>query len=290
MTWNRPSPLTALFAAGLMLSSVSCSESGGPPPVRTGTPAYYFQNAKEAYSKSDFRKTLDWLDKITGSNKNEFSERAWSFKLLIESGLISGYKELADHYEYGQRSNKANPTPFIKKLTEYRGAATRMTLPFGEHYAEFQKAGPGPEAVIDFPFPAAGSTTKPAQLSTIAQGQAPTEEAAEKALKAMLGRGVMLAICEAVGAKDDAAKGRAAMQTLPLKIPRGALELVLARSLFESAQLHGRKYSGNPAVQEFLSQQALKSLDAVSDSSKEVKELKTKIEKELKESKATQKK
>ena len=289
MTWKSPRPS---FAAVLMLAlySVSCSDSGGPPPVRTGTPAYYFQNAKDAYAKSDFRKTLDWLDKITNANPNEFTGRAWAFKLLLESGLIAGYKELAENYEYGQRNNKANPTPFIKKLTEYRGAATRMTLPFGEHYAEFGKAVTGGEAVIDFPFPAAGSTTRPAQLSAIAQGLAPTEDAAGQALKAMLARGVMLAICEAVGAKEDAAKARAALQTPPLKIPRGALEMVLAKTLFESAQLHGRKYSGNPVVQEFLSKHSLQALALVSDLGKEGKELKAKVEKELKDAEAARKK
>lgn len=263
---------------------LSCSESG-PPPLRTGTPAYYFQTAKDAYAKGDFIKALDWLDKITKSNQNEFTERAWTFKLLLQSGLIAGYKELAENYEYGQRSNKANPTPFIKKLTEYRGAAVRMTLPFGEQYAEFEKSGPGPEAVIDFPFPASGTTVKPAQLGKIAQGLTPSDEAADAALKGMLSRGVILAICETVGAKDDAAKGRAALQTLPVKAPRAALELMLARALYTSAQLHGQKMSGNPAVQEFLSQRALQAMAAVTDASKETKELKSNIEKELKDAK-----
>lgn len=284
---TRLAPATAfaaasLLSAGLVFSLVSCGEAG-PPPVRTGTPAYYFQNAKDAYSKNDFLKAIDWLDKITNANKNEFTERAWAFKLLLESGLISGYTELAENYEYGQRNNKANPTPFIKKLTEYRGAATRMSLPFGEHYVAYEKSGPGAEAVIDFPFPASGTTAKPAQLTTIAQGLAPQDEPASLALKGMLSRGVMQAICEAVGAKDDAAKGRAATQTLPLKVPRAAFEGVLARTLLQAAQLHGRKHSGNPAVQEFLSQQALKALGAVTDTSKETKELKANVEKELKD-------
>ena len=125
-------------AAGLLCLLVSCSE-GGPPPVRTGTPAYYWQTAKEAYGKNDFPKAIDWLDKITKANKNDHTERAWAFRLLLTAGMINGYKELADNYEYGQRSNKNNPTPFIKKVTEYRGAASRMALQFGENYAEYDK-------------------------------------------------------------------------------------------------------------------------------------------------------
>jgi hypothetical protein len=120
---------TRSLLTAALVSLVACSESG-PPPIRTGTPAYYFQNAKDTYSKGDYVKAIDWLDKITKANKNEFTERAWTFRLLLEAGMISGYKELADNYEYGQRSNKDNPTPFIKKVTEYRSTAQRMALPF----------------------------------------------------------------------------------------------------------------------------------------------------------------
>jgi hypothetical protein len=262
----------------------SCSDSGGgAPALRTGTPPYYFQTAKDAYVKGDFAKANDWLDRITKLNKNEHSERAWAYRLLLGSGLLNGYKELADNYEYGQRSTKANPTPFIKKVTEYRGAASRMALQYGELYAEYAKSAPGAEAVIDFPFPATGSTAKPPQLNQIAQGIAPTEEAVAATQSAMLTRGVVTAICQTVGAGDDASKGRAALATPPVKVPRSAFELVMAKTLFAGAQLHNNKNQGNPAVQEFLSKQALKALESVTGTSKEIKELKTNIEKELKD-------
>lgn len=271
----------ATFPA-LVISLVSCSESG-PPPVRTGTPAYYFQTAKDSYSKGDYTKAMDWLDKITNANKNEFTDRAWTFRLLLEAGTFSGYKELADNYEYGRRSNKDNPTPFIKKVTEYRSTAQRMVLRFGEKYAAYEKSGPGAETVIDFPFPPVGSSSKPAQLGKIAQGIAPNEEAMDAALRGMLARGLVLAISQTVGAKDDASKGRAALQTLPVKVPRADFELVMAKALYEGALIHGRKLQGNPAVAEFVCQQALKAMGTVTDTSKETKELKANIEKELKD-------
>ena len=271
--------------AAAVLSAVSCSDSAGPPPLRTGTPAYYFQTAKDAYAKGDYLKATEWLDKITKSTKNEFTGRAWTFRLLLESGLIAGYTELAENYEYGRRSNKDNPTPFIKKVTEYRGMATRMTMPFAEHYAEYVKSAPDSSVEIDFPFPAAGTTTKPQQLSNIAQGRAPDEGSVDSALRGMLSRGVVTAICDTLGAKDDAAKGRAALQTLPAKVPRSAFELVLAKALYQSALLHGSKFSGAPGVQEFLCQQGLSALGSVTDTGKEAKALKANLEKELKDAK-----
>lgn len=276
-------PATAILAAVAALCLLACG-ADGPPPLRTGTPPYYWQSAKDAYAKGDFPKAIDWLDKITKLNKNEYSERAWAFRLLIGSGLITGYKELAENYEYGQRSSKDNPTPFIKKVTEYRGAASRMALQYGELYAEYDKvAGSGAETVIDFPFPASGTTTKPPQLGEIAQGRVPNEGAVDAAQGGMIARGVVLAICETAGAKEDAAKGRAALQTLPLKVPRGAFELVMAKTLFAAAQLHNGKNQGNPAVQEFLVKQALKAMGNVTDTGKDAKELKTNLDKELKD-------
>ena len=271
----------ALAAAGMLLLA-SCG-GDGPPPIRTGTPAYYFQTAKEAYGKGDFAKATEWLDKINKANKNEFSGRAWVFRLLLETGSAAAYRDLAEYYEYGRRSNKDNPTPFIKKVTEYRGIATRMTLPLGELYASYETSGPEAETVIDFPFPSTGTTTRPPQLTKISQGIAPTEDEARAALKGSLDRGIVLAICNLVGAKEDAAKGRAALQTLPVKVPRAEFELAMAKALYEAAQLHGAKFSGSPAVQEFLCQQALKAFASVSDDSKETKALKANIEKELKD-------
>lgn len=273
-------------AAFLMMPLFSCSDSGGPPAVRTGTPAYYFQNAKDAYGKGDYMKAIDWLDKITNANKNEFTDRAWTFKLLLQSGLITGYKELGENYEYGQRSNKENATPFIKKVTEYRSAASRMALPFGEAYAAYEKNGPPAEIVIDFPFPAVGTTTKPPALGKIAQGLVPNEESVDTALKGMLARGIVQAICQTVDAKDDAAKGRAALANLPVKVPRAAFELEMAHALYAGMQMHSRKLQGNPAVAEFLGQQAQKALSVVTDTSKDTKDLKANIEKDLKEAKA----
>ena len=279
----RFSPRHARAAAGLLCLLASCSESG-PPAIRTGTPAYYWQTAMEAYGKNDFAKANDWLDKITKSNKNDHTGRAWAFRLLLTSGLINGYKELADNYEYGQRSNKNNPTPFIKKVTEYRGVASRMALQFGEQYAEYDKSGPDAKTMIAFPLPAVGSTSKPTQLNQIAQGIAPDEAAVSAVLGGMTARGVVLAICDAVGAKEDASKARAALQTLPLEIPRAAFEQVVAKALYTAAQLHGGKLNGNPAVQEFLVKQAQKALASVTDTAgKDVKELKANLEKELKE-------
>lgn len=273
---------TAVLAAAA-LCLLAC-DSGGPPAVRTGTPPYYWQSAKDAYAKGDFPKAIDWLDKITKLNKNEYSERAWAFRMLLGSGLITGYKELAENYEYGQRSSKDNPTPFIKKVTEYRGAASRMALQYGELYAEYDKAaGSATETVIDFPFPAAGTTTKPAQLGEIAQGRVPNENAVDAAQSGMIARGVVLSICETAGAKEDAAKGRAALQTPPLKVPRSAFEWVMAKTLFAAAQLHNGKTQGNPAVQEFLVKQALKAMASVTDTGKEAKELKANLDKELKD-------
>lgn len=273
----------ALAAATAVLLLASCGGGDGTPPIRTGTPAYYFQNAKEAYAKGDFAKATDWLDKINKANPNEFSGRAWVFRLLLEAGSGAAYRDLAEYYEYGKSSNKDNPTPFIKKVIEYRGTATRMTLPFGELYALYQSSGPEAEAVIDFPFPSTGTTARPPQLTKISQGIPPTEDEASVALKASLARGIVLKICNLVGAKEDPAKGRAALEKLPVKVPRAAFELLMAKALYESAQLHGKKFSGSPAVQEFLCQQALKAFAAVTDDSKETKALKANIEKELKD-------
>lgn len=272
-------PAAVLCAATIL--SVSCSDSGAPAPPKTGTPAYYWQTAADHYAKGDYTKAIDWLDKITKANSNEFTAKAWAMRTILTTGLIGGYRELAEHYEYGSKTNKSNPMPFIKKMNDYRGFASRSVMQFAENYAEYLKATPPAEIPLAFAWPASGTIGKPVQLNKVAEGLIPGEADATALTAAMLNRGVIKSLCLAAGAKEDTGKAKEVLQSG--KVPRAAFETLIASTLLDGARMNTPKLGGRATIREFLAKQGLKALESAGELDKDGKALKANLEKEVKE-------
>ena len=273
---------TLPLAAAAALSLVSCSS--GPEPVRTGTPAYYWQVANENYTKGDFAKTADWLEKITKASKNDFSAKAWIYQLIVTSGTIRGNAELADEFEIGERVNKAASMKFHKYTANFRGAAARASMGLHEAYNEFEKAFPDGDVTAEFAVPA-GTIAKPQGIAKIQTGQIPTEAEVPALASSMLQRGVIEQICDLTGSAGDVAKAQLAMKTPPVTIPRAAFELTMAKTLHETSKIFGGRKENDTNKQEAFCNLAMKAAGRAGDSA-DVKELKGKIEKDLKEIKA----
>lgn len=272
----------ALLAAAAALTLASCSS--GPEPIRPGTPAYYWQVANENYSKGDFQKTREWLEKITKASRNDFTAKAWIFQLIVHSGTIRGHAELADEFELGERVNKGASMKFHKHTAGFRGQAARSGLNLHEAYNEFEKAFPEGDVTADFNVPA-GSLAAPAGIAKIQTGHLPPDAEVPPLGSAMTQRGVIEQICELAGSAGDAAKAQTAMKTPPVTIPRGAFELTMAKSFYDISKIYGARKENDTNKQEAFCTLALKAA-ARAPESPDVKELKNKIEKDLKEIKA----
>src|SRR5882762_656532 len=89
----------AVALAGL---NFACSSSSAPEP---GTPAYYWAAAKETFAANDYVKTTEHLDKLLASD-NDYTARALPWRLILTSGMVRGYMDVADNCEYGVRAKK----------------------------------------------------------------------------------------------------------------------------------------------------------------------------------------
>src|ERR1022692_1116216 len=118
---------TILLAASVAIAAglnFSCSGSDGPQP---GTPGFYWAAAKEAFSAGDYNKTGQHLDKLLAS-ANEFTGRALAWQLILTSGTIRGYMDVADNLELAVRMNRADPGQFRKYVSNSRSSAGRLSL------------------------------------------------------------------------------------------------------------------------------------------------------------------
>src|ERR1700722_13266764 len=132
----RSKTSTILLAASVAIAAglnLSCSSDDGPRP---GTPAFYWTSAKDSFSAGDYNKTAQHLDKILASD-NEFTGRALAWQLVLTSGTIRGYMDVADNLELAVRMNKADPGQFRKYVSNSRSSAGRLSLQFAEFFMRF---------------------------------------------------------------------------------------------------------------------------------------------------------
>jgi hypothetical protein len=262
----------------LLMVLVSCTS--GPMPPAPGTPAFYWGAAQETFLAGDYLKTSEHLGRLARP-ENEYTARAKVMRLVVTTGLMQGYKDLAEQYEYGARANKANPTPFRKRVSANRGLATRYAMQVSEGYAEFRKGHSGSEVALAFPFPARGAMGMAPQMPKVAQGTLLPEADLESAQIAMLQRGVLMAVCRAAGASGDAPKAKELLKAPPLNVALNAFQFGMAESLFEASALFGELKANLPEAEDQMLRQAAEAV-ALAPAGKPASELKKKIEEGLK--------
>ncbi|MBI1789043.1 MAG: hypothetical protein HYR60_16045 [Acidobacteria bacterium] len=256
---------------------LSCSNEPAPP--KPGTPPFYWAAARENFSKGDFLKASEHLERLTKS-ENEFAARARPWQLVVLSGLAAGYLEIADQFELGSQNNKTNPSPLRKQMGNYRSMASRQALQFAEAFQQFQKAATEAEVTLDFSSPTGSSRLDP-KLTTVSTGVMIPMGDLETAQLATLQRGVLLAACRAVGAPNDTARLADVLKSPPAKLPRDTFVLAMAQALYDISAVYSRKKLDQADQQKMFFTMALETVKKLPES-KQTKELASKIEADLK--------
>ena len=265
--------ILVVFAVSLTL--ISCSS--GPAGPEKGTPAFYWQAAKETFASNDHMKTLEHLDKLIGDK--DYGAKALPWALVLSSGLAAGYADLADQYQTGARMNKTDPTWFRRHVSEYRTMAKQLSLQFADRYAKFSQSPPD-LVPLAFGYPK-GSPTSSAQLTKVAAGIALPDADVELAMSQTLQRGILMEACRAAGAPDDTAKGESVLKAADANVPKATFALAMADSLYNLSQIYVPAKADEPEKLKIFCERAENALKAVPDS-KDKKALADKIDKATK--------
>ncbi len=266
--------LLAIPLAGAGLN-FSCSNSTA---VQPGTPAYYWAAAKETSAANDYVKTSEHLGKLLATD-NEYTARARPWLLILTSGMVRGYMDVADKLEYGVRAKKADPGGFRKYISNSRSAAGNLSLQFAEGFMRFQKGKDDP-VLLAFSFPS-GSAAPVPELSKASVGLPLQATEIEAAQKRAVVRGILLETCRAAGAPDDTAKALDLFKSGSAQVSRAEFLTGMADSLYQQAQLYDRRKLDDPEKLKVFSNLALGALKGVPES-KRTKELSEKIQKGMK--------
>lgn len=269
---------TLVLCAALSAFFLFMSCSSGPAAPEKGTPAFYWQAARETYAAGDYAKTLEDLDNLVATD-NEFTARALPWSLVLTSGLASGYMELADNYAIGARVNKSDPSGFRRVVSNSRGSANRLALQFADNFGKLDKLKDS-NITLAFAFPK-GSGGQVTQFVKVTSGMVLPAAEADMAQQRSLERGVVLATCRAAGAPDDAAKTAEIMKSGVTQVPRNTFMMAMTQSLYEESQLYTATKLDEPQKMQILCQRAQEAIKGLPES-KESKDLSAKIEKAMK--------
>lgn len=262
------------------LITVSCSSEA--PVNKMGTPEYFWSGAKQTFGMKDYAKAADHLENLTKTN-NQFTSRAYPWRLILLSGVSEGYAGLADGLETGGKNNRGMLTTFRKHMIDARQQSSRWALQYAQAIETFEKQAKADTVTIEMPMPG-GTTVESIQETQLQKGILKTPGDVDVARAKALDRYILLALCRALGAKDDSAKAQQMMQSGKAEVPRAVFMTAMATSLYNAAELYGPKKLDTPDRVEYLTKHALEATEGLPDS-KELKDLKKKISDRLKKSK-----
>lgn len=281
MPGSKTHHLLAVPLVIALLVLAACSTA--PPGPKAGTPAFFWQAAKETWAAKDYMKTLDHLAQVART-ENEFTNNALAMRLVVNAGLVRAYMDLAENYETGARANVFKPMPLRKVSSDYMKQAELRALDFGETYLKFAKAAAGQASIkLDFAFPAA-DMTEIREIKKIVAGSLPDEATMATVERRKIQQSLALSVAAAAGAPNDIAKAQAAFASGSAEVPRETFVMAMANNLYDQATLFSRKKLDNPQRVELFVNEAKDALKAVKES-KETKSLVAKLDKLLKESK-----
>lgn len=274
----------SLLLGALLLALAATSCSSGPQPPRPGTPAFYWNAAKDAYRVGDYVKTDTQLSEIVRTD-NEYAARARAWSMVINAGLSQGYSQLSDAFEAGARANRANPMPFRKQVTTLRSLASASDMQLVETLHHFMERDKDPNVLLAFDYPS-GAAAEPGSLKKVAGGILIQDSERDSLQLSMLQRGVLLGLCRFTGSPDDPAKALEKFKTAEVRVPRDVVLFAAAKTLFDQSEIFSSNKLDQPARMKALCQEALEALKSIPET-KETKALAAKIQAGLKKLKST---
>lgn len=276
MTAKRIALVIALVSG--IVTLLSCSS--GPPEPTMGSPAFYWQGAREVYKAGDYMKTLQNLDNLLATD-NEFTPRALPWALVLKSGIAQGYMDAADNYAIGAH-NSREPSAFRQQVSQNRNSASQLALQFAEDFGKLAKVK-GDTITLEFAYPK-GTAAPVSQFTKVTTGIVLTPTEKETAQQRSVERGVLLAACRAAGASNDTAKTEELLKTGVATVPRATFMVAMADSLFRFSQLYATDKLDEPQKRDALMERAQAALTDLPET-KEVKDLKADMQAAIKKAK-----
>jgi hypothetical protein len=270
---------TLALAAGLSLGLVSCSSTSGPPPVKPGTPPFFWAAANEAYKKGDFAAVVKNLGNLTGK-ENEYRLKAQVWIMVVDAGLARGDMEWADLLEDGGKKARAKQLDFRKLMNDSRNTAAQSALRVADLAHRMLPELKEDKLPVAFRMPDVNKD-KPVETEKIAKGLLPPEAELENMRLMMQKRGVLQSVARFGDPGGDIAKATAALSAADATVTRDAFLMYLAGEFSELSTVFGPKKLDRAGRAKLMLEEAVEALAQVPASAAKAK-LQKKIDEQMK--------
>lgn len=249
----RPRRVLLLVVINLLLT-LACA----PPVERPKGAAFDYDAAKDMFKRNRFDRVLEFTDGlINASPPNNFTDRARVLRIVVLTGQIKGYKELADAYAKGVDSMKDlhHKGAYGDQRHNNLQLGSRRALNLGEVGQLYLKNGGLPkELVLEAPYPATEGPTDVQTLMRVTEGRWVEPEQQEAAVSEAVNKGIDEALTDLLG--GDRAKARSLLTSGPVKLTGVDFNLYVAKALLEGGSLFDRKHFHDPEKQRTLASEA----------------------------------
>ena len=238
--------IRSLIVPGL-LSLILIASCSAPVPRPTGV-AYEWESAKDMFKKGQFNRALEFSDgAATATPPNQFTDRSRVLQVVIYSGLINAYTELADAYGEGteKTKNARFEGEFSRLRHDYLQYGSRAALGLGEvshRITEGERVSK--EYTLEAPFPSAEGPVEVEQLKHVMDGGWIEPQDQEAAALDAQRKGMDDALAGIVG--GDRSKARTALEAGPVKLDGADFAIYLGNQVLQGAKLFDWKHMRDP--------------------------------------------
>lgn len=267
--------LFATFASSIFLAGCGSENKAAAPP-RAGTLAFSWYSANETWKSGDYEKTAEQLSRLAVA-QSEYREKSRQWLIVAAAGVADGYRELADAYETGARTNREVALEYRTQANKARNASNRLALIYAETINETLNAEKDLKLSFDVPFPS-GTLSEPIQLSRVSKGLKVQPADHDELLKSMAARGVVRFAAALATENQDMEKAKTAFANPPKELALAAV----AKSLLDLADIYGNRQLDMPKRGNALCVEAQEILALLPPASKQRKDLEIRLKEQLK--------
>jgi len=265
----------------------------GPTVQRPAGPAGDYSDATDLFAKGKISRAIQFSEGLANASPpNPYTDRARVLRVVIFSGQIKSYKELAEAYSAGWEKTK-DPN-----FRSQFGAQRQNNLQYGVEAAlnlnqvagQLTKGGTLPaDLALEVPYPAAEGPTVIVQLNRVKDGGGIAAGDQDAAAMDAERKGIDDALGEIVG--GGRATARNALKSGPVKLDSYKFAIFLVKQLQNGAGMFDKKHLHDPEKYRRLygeaNEAAKAALAALGDKpdkekAKEVKKLQDEIKVSLK--------
>ena len=277
----------------LLLTSLalvlSCS---APVPKPTG-PAADYQDAKDMFKRGHFDRALEFSDGLATANPaTKYTERAQVLRVVIFTGQLQSYKELAEAYAKGADATKNAHFKAEYERLRHDNTLEGMKVALGLAQTAHQLLEGGKvskQLTLETLYPSVEGPFEVADLEKVKQGGWIESDHQDAAAVDSLNKAIDDALASAVG--GDRSKARSALASGSTTIDGLDFSIFIGNQLVDGAGLFDRKHGNDPAKLRAVCSDASEAVKAAegllketpnADKDKQVKKLDDQIKTTLK--------